>query len=95
MFEASDAEEKATRIGGAVMIDYPANGKADKNKVHLAVLQKECCTENSDHAPELPGSCLHGRAPRRAERGGRGQSSSDAAEGDVGPRMECITLLMT
>lgn len=42
MFEASDAEEKATRIGGAVMIDYLANGKADKNRVHLAALQKEC-----------------------------------------------------
>jgi hypothetical protein len=42
MFEASDAEEKATRIGGAVMTDYLANGKADENVVHLAALQKEC-----------------------------------------------------
>jgi hypothetical protein len=42
MFEASEAEEKATRIGGAVMIDHLANGKADKNKVHLAALQKAC-----------------------------------------------------
>lgn len=42
MFEASEAEEKATRIGGAVMIDYLANGKAKKNEVHLAALQKEC-----------------------------------------------------
>ncbi len=42
MFEASNVEEKATSIGGAVMIDYLANGKADKNRVHLAALQKEC-----------------------------------------------------
>jgi hypothetical protein len=42
MFEASDAEEKATRIGSAVMVDYLANGKSDEHKVHLAALQKEC-----------------------------------------------------
>jgi hypothetical protein len=40
MFEASEAEEKATRIGSVVMIDYLANGKTDKHKVHLAALQK-------------------------------------------------------
>lgn len=42
MFEASEAEENATKIGGSVMIDYLANGKAEKHKVHLAALQKEC-----------------------------------------------------
>jgi len=42
MFEASDAEEKATRIGSAVMIDYLVNGKAEKHQVHLAALQKVC-----------------------------------------------------
>lgn len=42
MFEASDVEEKATRVGGAVMIDYLANGKADQHKIHLAALQKAC-----------------------------------------------------
>jgi hypothetical protein len=44
MFEASNAEEKGTRIGGAVMVDYLANGKAEKHRVHLAALQKECWT---------------------------------------------------
>jgi hypothetical protein len=42
MFDASDSNEKATRIGGAVMIDYLLNGPVDKNKVHLAALQKDC-----------------------------------------------------
>jgi hypothetical protein len=41
-FEASDAEEKATRIGGAAMIDYLLNGRSDENAVHLASLQKIC-----------------------------------------------------
>jgi hypothetical protein len=42
MFEASDAEEKATRIGGAAMTDYLANGNSERHRVHLAALQKEC-----------------------------------------------------
>ncbi len=42
MFEASNAEEKATRIGGAVMTYYLANGKTDQHKIHLAALQKVC-----------------------------------------------------
>ena len=42
MFEASEVKQEATRIGGAVMIDYLENGKADKHKVHLGALQKEC-----------------------------------------------------
>jgi hypothetical protein len=42
MLRASEMEEKATKIGGAVMIDYLTNGKADKHKVHLAALQRKC-----------------------------------------------------
>jgi hypothetical protein len=42
MFDAADIEQKATRVGGAVMIEYLANGKTDRHAVHLAALQKEC-----------------------------------------------------
>lgn len=42
MFEASETEEKATRIGAASMTYYLANGKDDQHKIHLAALQKEC-----------------------------------------------------
>ncbi len=40
-FEASEAEEEATKIGWAAMTDYLANGKTDKHKVLLASLQKK------------------------------------------------------
>lgn len=42
IFEASDIEEKAAKIGGAAMIDYLLNGERDENVVHLAALQKIC-----------------------------------------------------
>ena len=42
IFDASEAEQNATRIGGSVMIYYLANGKTDEHKIHLAALQKAC-----------------------------------------------------
>jgi hypothetical protein len=42
VYKASDAEEKATRIGGAAMVNYLLNGKSEEHVVHLAALQKVC-----------------------------------------------------
>lgn len=42
MFEASEAEQNATKIGGSVMSYYLAHGKSDEHKIHLAALQKAC-----------------------------------------------------
>jgi len=52
IFEASDAEEKATRVGGSAMINYLLNGKSDEHAVHLAALQKICWEPVHNHALE-------------------------------------------
>jgi hypothetical protein len=50
LFDASDAEEKATRIGGAAMIDCLCNGKADKHAIHLAALQRVLALTRGSYA---------------------------------------------
>ncbi len=42
MFDASDDEQEAVDIGGAVMLHYLAYGRRDNDAIHLAVLQKVC-----------------------------------------------------
>lgn len=52
IFEASDVEEKATRVGGSAMINYLLSGKSDEHAVHLAALQKVCWNSVYDRAAE-------------------------------------------
>ena len=42
MFEASDNEQNAVDVGGAVMLHYLAYGRRDNDAIHLAALQKAC-----------------------------------------------------